>query len=229
MKKARSLREEIEASEVHITAIHQVEGSDFEEQLIQQVDVVHLPAGHINIGRNAAPQIQQGMQLDRALAATKLRPGEQGQTQIDGGGVEGIDGLGQVHAERFVAVEVAGHADEHLGEVAIDSPVANLVGIGERGARNSTSETHVIELRLLSAQTGFDVAQTAAIGELSESQTEELIPAREIFDVAIALVAIDAKLKLVARNELHELRENRLARVHGLPPKQSGEAVLWWP
>ena len=106
---------------------------------------------------------------------------------------------------------------------AINSPVANLVGVGERGARNSTSETHVIELGLLSAQTGFDVAQTGAIGELSKSQTEELIPAREIFDVTIALVAIDAKLKLVARNELHELSENRLAEVHRLPPKQSGK------
>jgi hypothetical protein len=63
---------------------------------------------------------------------------------------------------------------------------------------------------LLSAQTGFDVAQTAAIGELGESQTEELIPTREIFDVAIALVAIDANLKLVGRDELHELSEIRL-------------------
>src|ERR1017187_6563877 len=92
------------------------------------------------------------MQLDRALAATELRPGEQGQTQIDGGGVEGINGLGQVHGERLVAVEVAGHTDEHLGEVAIDAPVAKFVGIGERGARNAIaeaqrSEEHTSELQ----------------------------------------------------------------------------------
>src|SRR5208282_3302815 len=157
-----SLGEDIEAGEVHITAIHQVEGSDFEEQLIQQVDVVDLSAGHIDIGRNAAAYIQQGMQLDGALAATKLRPGKQRQTQIDGGGVESIDGLGPLHSERGVAVEVASPGDQDLGEVAIDAPVADLVGIGESGARNSTSETHVIELRLLSAQTGFDVAEAGA-------------------------------------------------------------------
>jgi len=35
-----------------------------------------------------------------------------------------------------------------------------------------------------------------------------LIPAGEIFDVAIALVAIDANLKLVSGEVVHELREN---------------------
>jgi hypothetical protein len=37
------------------------------------------------------------------------------------------------------------------------------------------------------------------------------------------LVSIDAKLKLVARNELHELSENRLTEVHRLPPQHSGK------
>ena len=118
-----------------------------------------------------------------------------------------------------VAVEVAGHGNQHLSEVGVDSPVAKLLGVGEGGAGNSTSEAHMIELGLLGAQTGFDVAQTCAIGELSESSTQELIPTREIFDVAIALVSIHANLKVVGRNELRELRENRLARVPGLPPK----------
>jgi hypothetical protein len=47
----------------------------------------------------------------------------------------------------------------------------------------------MIELGLLGAQTGFDVVETYAIGELRESRTEELIPTREIFVVAIALVS----------------------------------------
>ena len=76
----------------------------------------------------------------------------------------------------------------------------------------------MIELRVLSAQTGFDVAQTGAASELRKGQAEELIPAREILDVTVALVSIDAKLKIVRRNELHELSENRLTQVHRLPP-----------
>ena len=81
----------------------------------------------------------------------------------------------------------------------------------------------MIELGLLGAQTGFDIAKTFAIGELSKGQTKELIPAGEIFDVAIALVAIDANLKLVGREEIHELRENGSAKIHPLPPEQAGK------
>ena len=139
--------------------------------------------------------------------------------QIDGGRVESVDGLGQFDSERLVAVKIAGHANQHLGKVAVNAPVASLVGIGERSAGNAAPKTHVIKPGLLGAQAGFDVAETGAISQLSKSQTEELIPAREIFDVMVAVVAIDAQLKLVGGNELHELSENGSARVQGLPPK----------
>jgi hypothetical protein len=81
----------------------------------------------------------------------------------------------------------------------------------------------MIELGLLSTKTSFDIAGAFAISELSKGQTEELIPAGEIFDVAIALVPIDANLKLVGGEEVHELRENGSALVHLLPPEQAGK------
>ena len=81
----------------------------------------------------------------------------------------------------------------------------------------------MIKLGLLGTQTGFDIAETFAVGGLSEGQTKELIPAGEFFDVAIALVAIDANLKLVSGEEVHELRENGSALVHPLPPEQAGK------
>jgi hypothetical protein len=76
---------------------------------------------------------------------------------------------------------------------------------------------------LLGTKTGFYIAETFAIGELSKGQTKELIPAREILDVAIALVAIDTHLKLVGGEELHELGENRAAKIHRLPPERAGK------
>jgi hypothetical protein len=81
----------------------------------------------------------------------------------------------------------------------------------------------MVELGLLSTKTSFDIAKTFAIGELRKGQTKELIPAGEIFDVTIALVPIDAYLKLVGWEELHELRENGSALVHLLPPEQAGK------
>src|SRR5450755_2074868 len=65
-----------------------------------------------------------------------------------------------------------------------------------RYCENLAPEAQVIKLGLLSTQTGFDIAENFAAGELSEAQTKELIPAGKFFDVAIALVAINANLKL---------------------------------
>jgi hypothetical protein len=81
----------------------------------------------------------------------------------------------------------------------------------------------MIEFGLLGTKTSFDVAQAAAISELSEQQAKELIPTREILDVTIALVAIDANLKLVSREEIQKLRENTSAKIHLLPPAWAGK------
>ena len=48
-------------------------------------------------------------------------------------------------------------------------PVALFVGIGERALGDITSGALVIELGLVSAQTGFDVAQALSISQLRES------------------------------------------------------------
>lgn len=75
----------------------------------------------------------------------------------------------------------------------------------------------MIELGLLGTETGFDIAESFAVGELSKGQTKELIPARKIFDVVMALVSIDANLRLVGRHEDHELGDTRSAKIHLLP------------
>src|SRR5256886_16103630 len=131
------------------------------------------------------------------VCSSDLSPGEKRQAQIDGRGVQGIHRLGQLHAERFVAVEVASGGNQDLCKIGVDPPVAMLVGVCHGVARNLAPEAPMIVLGLLGTKTSFDIAETFAIGELSKSQTEELIPAGEIFDVAIALVSIDANSKLV--------------------------------
>ena len=110
-----------------------------------------------------------------------------------------------------------------MGEIGVDPPVAVFVGVCQRVARNLAPEAHMIELGLLSTKTSFDIAEALAISELSKRQTEELIPAGEIFDVAIALVPIDANLKLVGGEKVHELRENGSPKIHLLPPEQAGK------
>jgi len=75
----------------------------------------------------------------------------------------------------------------------------------------------VIELALLCPQTGFDVPQALAVGQLSEGHAEILLEAGELFDLVVAVVTIDALMENMERKMLHHLRENELAGVHGSP------------
>jgi hypothetical protein len=45
-----------------------------------------------------------------------------------------------------------------------------------------------------------------------------LIPARKAFDLVLPFVALDAPLKIVPRQKLHELGKDRLASIHEPPP-----------
>jgi len=71
-----------------------------------------------------------------------------------------------------------------------------------------------IQLRLVCQQTGFDIAQTLAVGQLSERHGAELLGATQTAHPEIAAMTRHDTRKTCPRDELHELREQRLAQVH---------------
>src|SRR5437879_852648 len=146
------LGQSVEPREVHVAAVEQVKRARFEDHLIEDIDIVHLASGDVNTGRNTGAYIEQGVQLDGALVAAKLRPGKKFQAQIDGGGIEGVDRVGELDAQGFVAIELAGGADQALREIAKDAPVAMFVGIGQGTARDPAANAHVVELGSLYSQ-----------------------------------------------------------------------------
>jgi len=64
-------------------------------------------------------------------------------------------------------------------EIHVDAAVALLVGIGQRTLGDVASYAQVVELGLMGAQTGFDVAQTFAVSQLCESHAQKLIEMRK--------------------------------------------------
>jgi len=121
-------------------------------------------------------------------------------------------------AEIVVDIESARGRYQYLREVGIDSPVAHLVRIRQCVARNTAANTHVIKLRARRTETRLDIAQAFPVGQLCERHAQELIPARETLEFVVAIVAIDASAKILRRKKVHQLRENRFAGIHALPP-----------
>ena len=75
----------------------------------------------------------------------------------------------------------------------------------------------MIELVLLGSQACLDVPQALPVGQLGKGHTEILVEAGKLLDLEVAAVAIDTLMKNMERQMLHNLRENELAGVHGLP------------
>jgi hypothetical protein len=129
-------------------------------KMIQNIDVVQFSVGNQDEFGNVALKIQQRVQLDRAFGPTKLRPGKQRKTKVDGGGIQGINrGVEIETGRRLVAqVKLFGPPDEDLSEVGVDSPVALMVGVGEVAVRDRAVDAHVVEFRLDYAQARLDFA-----------------------------------------------------------------------
>src|SRR5215211_2143652 len=104
--------------------------------------------------------------------------------------------------------------NQAVGKVAIDTPIAALVGIGERCPFDRTTEAGMIKLAPLGGETNFDVAQALAMRQLRESHGEKLIPTREGAHTLVAAIARNATIEFFVRNKLDELRHYRDTLIH---------------
>lgn len=133
-EKSGLLSKRIKAAEIDIAPVHEVEGSGFQGQLVQDSDVVNFAAGDMDKTRNTAAQIHKCMDFDGRLVPAELGPGKQGKAQVDGCGIEGIGGLIQGQAKIFVGIKFACALDESLGKIGIDAPISGFVCFGESTA-----------------------------------------------------------------------------------------------
>ena len=160
--------EGVQSGEIDVASIHDVESTWLQGKVIEGVDIVHFPAGNVDETGDVAAQVDQGMELDGRLASTKPCPREEGQAQIDGGGIESVDGLFQIDGQRFARIQLAGAGNENVREIGVDAPVAFLVGLGERVPRDVAPDARVIEFGLHRVQADLDVAKADPVGQLGE-------------------------------------------------------------
>ena len=213
-EKGLRLMQRMEPVEIDIAPIHHIKAARLENHLIEDIHVVQLAIRDMDERRDIASQVEQGVQFDCGLLLAESRPREQCQAQIDGGGVQRIRRLLQLHPEPVLGIESAGDVDERIREILIDAPVAALVGAGQRAAGDPAANAQVVELARLRAQAGLDVAQAFAVGELREHYAQKLIEVRERERRVCPRVFRHAPSKRVQRQMLHQLREHQLARIH---------------
>ena len=113
------------------------------------------------------------MQLNGSFGGPEGGPAKDGQTQVDGGGIEGVDGVVEGEAEILSGVERAGPGAQLLGEVLVDLLGAPLVGAGQCRAVQRRTEAGVVELGGNSFEASDQIAQASATGELGEGHPRD--------------------------------------------------------
>ena len=91
-KKAALSVNTIQPLEIDVAAIHDIERAGLGHDLIKDVHVVHFAVGDADKRWDIAVQVQQRVHLDGGLGR-EMRPREQRQAQVDGGGVQRIEAL----------------------------------------------------------------------------------------------------------------------------------------
>jgi len=225
-EKRQALRQGVQAREIQVATVEKVEGSRFRQQLIEHTNFVDFGGFYSDSYGNAAAQVEQRVHLDGGVQPPIARPRKQRETQIDGRAVQRIGGFFQLHTQRIARVQRPRRGNQQASEIGEDAPVARLVGIGQRAARDVAANSQVIQLPTESPQARLDVAQTLAIRELREGHREKLVPTRKTSHAILASITRHAAPKFVRGNKIHQLRECRPARVHlaSLPVQKDGES-----
>jgi hypothetical protein len=217
-KEGRCLVDFVGTGKIQIAAIHDIDSFQLDNQLVEDIDIVDFARSNDDYGGNVAMQIQKGMEFYRTLAFPKFGPGEKSQTEVDGGRVQGIDGLIQFDAEGISGIKFSGFCDEDLREIGVNQPIPVLIGVGKGIAGNLPPDAQVIKSELDCPQTYLDVPQAFPVGALSEGHAEVLVPAREADHLVIAVVPIHAFAELVSGNKVHQLGKDRFSGIHAKSP-----------
>ena len=93
--------------------------------------------------------------------------------------------------------------------------------IGQSGAGNLAAKPCVVKLARVRAQAKLNVTKACSRCELGKHHAQELVPVREAECGIAPSVALDAIAKNRLREVFVELRENKLAFVHGRTSQKS--------
>lgn len=189
---------------IHIAAIHQIDRTRLPCDVIQPVNFMRFSVGNMDLHGDRAFQIQLRVQLDRRFVLAESRPGKHAQTEVNGGGVNGINGFGDLQSRRIIGIKFPGFADQALREVVINSPVATFIGFSQGAATNRCAKSQMIQIRPR-PQTAFDIPKTLAIRELGKAHRQPLVPTAKTAHLVMPAVALDTPRKLHIVNRGHEL------------------------
>ena len=204
-----------ESGKVKVSTVEDIDASSFKEHPIHEVNVMNRPLCNLHKNRDRTSQVYLSVEFNRGFSPAKMSPRKHRQTQINRGGIDGINHLVDVEPVGVFPIKSSRFTNQNLSECFVNAPVTMLVRISEIRPRDVSSDAHRIEMRTPS-QAGFNISKALSEGDLSKSHGEKLISCSHTFAHPRHRMLFDAALKLFSIQEIDDLRENETTGVHPL-------------
>ncbi len=114
----------VKLGKVRIAAIHHLDGSGFDEQEIEHLDLMHLDVTDMDECGNSPTQVGLSMQLERGLGVAKRSRVEQSHTKLNGTGIRHIDGCVPLDPQQALNLKLLGtHVQAHV-QIVMGTPAS---------------------------------------------------------------------------------------------------------
>ena len=204
-----------ESGKVQVSTVENIDASCFKKHPIHEVNVMNRSVCNMHEDRYRTSQINLSVELNRSFGFAEMSPRKHRQTQINRGGVDGINNLVDVESVGVFAIKSSRLANQNLSECFVNTPVTMLVCISEISSCDVASDAHRVEMRT-SPQTGFNISKALSESDLSKSHGEKLISGSHAFTRSRHRVKLHAAIELLTMDEIGDLSKNKAAGVHPL-------------
>lgn len=154
------------------------------------------------------------MELDGALGLTEVSPGEEAQTQVDGGRVEAEQLVLEAELLLFARALRAAEVQQLKEGVLVKLPGTVGIGISQGAFGRSGAQSQMAELAAGDGQSVADLPQALGLGQLAEEHGHILAPGGEALGVAFRSALAHQPHEQGPGNDLEDLAEQACGKLH---------------
>ena len=207
-------RDPIHALEIHVAAIHHVECTGLEKQIVEPAHVVLAGDRDEDAGWDWPPQIDLRVHLDPGFGCSEIRPWKECQGEIDGRGVQSVNRVLDIEPEVLPGVERTGFAHEGLGQILPEPPVALFVGIGQSRFGQRLPEAQMVAGMRPRIEAIDNIPQSFPPRELGKRHADELLATTEMPHAGLGIVALHQAVERLSVDQIEKLGQYKSAGIH---------------
>lgn len=214
-EESTGLMNAIQASEINVSTVHDIDASRFESDPVKNVHIMNASIGYVHEHWDGASQVDHRMQFDRSFGLSEMSPRKHRKAQVDGRSIECVNDLIEIESIRVFGIQSAGFADKCLPDSFVNAPITILIRIGEIGSNDVSPDAHRMAMSA-TIQTRLDIAQALPESYLGENHGEKLVAGAHALAGSWHRVQSHAAVELLAMDHIGNLGEDEASGVHPL-------------